>query len=124
GSGETIRGTTEPALGATSASALLGRPKNEFLLVDVTAMVKDWLDGVAPNDGVALVANGTDGVVLRLHSKENSKTGHAPLLDITLAGSEAATKGPTGPTGPTGATGATGTTAAPGAPGATGATGT
>src|SRR5437773_9071390 len=50
----TISGTNEPTLGATIASALLAPAKNEFLLVDVTAMVKDWLDGVAPNDGVAL----------------------------------------------------------------------
>src|SRR5438093_1525683 len=119
----TISGTNEPTLGATIASALLAPPKNEFLLVDVTAMVKDWLDGVAPNDGVALVANGTDGVVLRLDSKENSKTGHAPLLDITLAGSEAATAGPTGPTGAAGATGTTGATGATGATGPTGGTG-
>src|SRR5438046_1153895 len=119
----TISGTNEPTLGATIASALLAPPKNEFLLVDVTAIVKDWLDGVAPNDGVALVANGTDGVVVRLDSKENSKTGHAPLLDITVAGTEAATKGPTGPTGPTGATGSTGATGATGMTGATGATG-
>src|SRR5204862_245909 len=116
-------GTNEPTLGATIASALLAPPKNEFLLVDVTAIVKDWLDGVAPNDGVALVANGTDGVVLRLDSKENSKTGHAPLLDITLAGSEAATAGPTGPTGAAGATGTTGATGATGATGPTGGTG-
>src|SRR5947199_164205 len=57
----TISGTNEPTLGATIASALLAPAKNEFLMVDVTAMVKDWLDDVAPNDGVALVANGTDG---------------------------------------------------------------
>src|SRR6266516_8057898 len=119
----TISGTNEPTLGATIASALLAPPKNEFLMVDVTATVKDWLDDVAPNDGVALVANATDGVVVRLDSKENSKTGHAPLLDITLAGTEAATKGPTGATGSTGATGATGMTGATGATGATGPTG-
>src|SRR5437867_13151289 len=96
---ETISGTNEPTLGATVASAVPVGAKNEFLLVDVTAMVKDWLDDVAPNDGVALVANGTDGLVARLDSKENSRTGHAPLLDITLAPSfEAAQKGPTGPT--------------------------
>src|SRR2546430_5158631 len=119
----TISGTNEPTLGATIASALLAPAKNEFLMVDVTAMVKDWLDDVAPNDGVALVANGTDGVVVRLDSKENAKTGHAPLLDITLAGTEAATKGPTGPTGATGATGTAGATGATGAPRPTGATG-
>src|SRR5438309_432329 len=119
----TISGTNEPTLGATIASALLAPAKNEFLMVDVTAMVKDWLDDVAPNDGVALVANGTDGVVVRLDSKENAKTGHAPLLDITLAGTEAATKGPTGPTGATGATGATGPTGATGETGPIGPTG-
>src|SRR5207244_5214831 len=65
----TISGTNEPTLGATIASALLAPAKNDFLLVDVTAMVKDWLDGVAPNDGGALVANGTDGAVLGLGSR-------------------------------------------------------
>src|SRR2546429_3483843 len=60
--------------------------------------------------GVQTCALPIYGVVVRLDSKENAKTGHAPLLDITLAGTEAATKGPTGPTGATGATGTAGAT--------------
>src|SRR5438445_163890 len=126
----TVTGNHEPTLGAAVATAVPVPAKNEFVAIDVTALVKDWLDGVAPNDGMALVANAGAGLFAVLDSKENSRTSHAPTLDIILRGEDPAgppgATGPTGPagaTGPTGPTGATGDTGAMGPPGPAGATG-
>src|SRR5438445_6021594 len=108
-----VTGNHEPTLGAAVATAVPVPAKNEFVAIDVTALVKDWLDGVAPNDGVALVANAGAGLFAVLDSKENSRTSHAPTLDIILRGEDpAGPPGATGPTGPTGATGPTGPTGA------------
>jgi len=113
----TLTQAAAPALGAVEVAAVpVGAPW-EFVTVDVTGLVQDWLDG-APNQGVALVPNGA-GLSARLDSKENRITSHQAVLDIVLVGPE----GPTGPTGATGATGPTGATGATGATGPTGATG-
>ena len=117
----TLTQAAAPALGAVEVAAVpVGAPW-EFVTVDVTGLVQDWLDG-APNQGVALVPNGA-GLSARLDSKENRITSHQAVLDIVLVGPE----GPTGPTGATGATGATGgigpASLVPGPTGPTGPTG-
>src|SRR5438445_228202 len=125
-----VTGNHEPTLGAAVATAVPVPAKDGFVGLDVTALVKDWLAGVAPNDGVARVANAGAGLFAVLDSQENSRTSHAPTLDIILRGEDPAgppgATGPTGPagaTGPTGPTGATGDTGAMGLTGAAGATG-
>ena len=45
-----------PALGATVASTIPVATDNAFVTVDVTTAVKNWLDGVVPINGLALVA--------------------------------------------------------------------
>jgi hypothetical protein len=55
----------------------------EFVTVDVTQLVKDWLSGSQPNDGLALVA-GTEGSEVVFDSKESALTSHAPTLEIAL----------------------------------------
>lgn len=62
---------------------------NEYLLVDLTALVKEWLDGTQPNDGVALVPIGD--VNLEFDSKEAKGTSHDPRLEIMLSPPETAT---------------------------------
>jgi collagen triple helix repeat protein len=120
----TVSGATEPALGAAVATALPVASKNTYLVVDVTDVVRDWIDGGAANDGLALVANVGAGLSAILDSKENSKTGHAAVLDITLAaGGAAGMTGPTGPAGAQGPSGADGAAGPQGAPGPTGADG-
>jgi hypothetical protein len=73
----TVSGSDEPMLGAALATAVPVPGKNGFVAIDVTALVKDWLDGVAPNDGLALVANASAGLFAVLDSKENYCTGVA-----------------------------------------------
>jgi hypothetical protein len=66
---------------------------NEYLLVDLTALVKEWVNGTQANDGVALVPVGD--VNLHFDSKEAKGTGHDPRLDIVLSPTETADGGVT-----------------------------
>ena len=87
----TITANDSPTLGSAIASAVpvTTAAKNQYLLVDVTAAVVDWLNGTA-NDGLAIVPDGT--VSFALNSKETTTTSHPPELDVVL----------TGPPGPAG----------------------
>ncbi len=71
-----------------------------FVVFDVTALVKNWVDAPSANFGVALTATSADVV---LDSKENDATAHPATLDITLAAG--AGTGSVGPAGPQGAQG-------------------
>lgn len=80
---------TLPVLGQPAVVGLhdLARP---FMVVDVTAMVRDWISGT-PNWGLAIHAgslSGPDGVVPPMNasfdSKKNRATGHLPTLQIVL----------------------------------------
>src|SRR6266550_8924851 len=80
---------------------------NSFLVVDVTQLVKEWLNGSAnggiDNDGIALVAD-TSTTYVVLDSKEGVVTSHhEPRLEIVLANS--GPQGPVGPQGPQGSQG-------------------
>ena len=97
--------------------------KNDYITVDLTGLIRDWLNGVITNDGIALIPNGTSVNVL-LKSKESTTTAHPPqLLITTVATGPVGATGATGIIGPTGATGATGSLGATGVTGSTGATG-
>jgi hypothetical protein len=101
---KTITANSEPTLGGAIASAIpvTTSDKDQYILVDVTAAVVDWLNGTA-NDGIALVPDGT--VSFALNSKETTSTSHSAELDIVLTGPA----GPQGPPGPI-----SGVTAGPG----------
>jgi collagen triple helix repeat protein len=86
-----------------------------YITVDITAEVQGWLAAPATNDGLALTA---DTAAVQFDSKENDLTGHAAVLDVTLA-----TAGPVGPVGPAGPVGPIGLTGAAGAMGPAGARG-
>ena len=81
---------------------------NEYLLVDLTALVKEWVDGTQPNDGVALVPIGD--VNLQFDSKEAKGTSHDPRLEIVLSTAETTNGGVTSVTADSPLLVATGTT--------------
>ena len=56
---------------------------NSFLVIDLTQLVKDWLSGAQPNNGIALVA-ATSNTLISFDSKESFVTSHEPRLEITL----------------------------------------
>src|SRR6185503_18652690 len=90
--------------------------KGQFLLIDVTNAVRQWLD-TSTNNGLALVAHEATSVTF--DSKENSQTSHEPELIVVLNNRT----GPQGPQGPQGTAGAQGPQGERGEKGETGAKG-
>jgi hypothetical protein len=80
----TITGGTAPPLSILESSISVDALQtNKWVTLEVTQLVKDWLDGVLPNEGIALIANGGVGNVL-FNSKENQTTSHETQLEIVL----------------------------------------
>jgi collagen triple helix repeat protein len=102
----TITYATAPSLGTLEVSATPVSVNSVFVAVDVTQLVKAWLNGPAnggiANNGIAILPNAS-GAVLTFDSKESGTTSHEPRLEIVLVN-----QGPQGPAGPTGPVGATG----------------
>lgn len=80
---------------------------NQFILIDITPLVQQWVSGSLPNNGVALALTSSNGS-FSFDSKESNFTSHQPELEITMAGGAAGPQGPPGPQGPQGPAGATG----------------
>ena len=100
----TLTHATTPSLGAVVASLPLSSgEEGDYVLVDVTSAVQQWMSGT-PNNGFQLIGNA--GTVLRVtfDSKEAPETGHAPELEVVPVG-PAGPQGPVGPQGPAGAVG-------------------
>jgi outer membrane lipoprotein-sorting protein len=125
-----ITNANAPTLGSSVVSAIPVATANTFVSVDITTAVKNWLNGVVVNNGLALVAN-TSATSFSFDTKENTNTSHAATLEITLIG-PTGPQGPIGPQGPAGPqglmglqgpAGATGPAGPAGAKGAIGATG-
>jgi len=115
-----VPSATAPGLGSAISSFAVSAA-NQYVVIDVTALVQGWLTSAGTNFGIAL--SSADANVL-FDSKENDETGHAASLDMTVV-----SQGPVGPAGPqgipgvAGATGASGAQAVPRAPGVQGPAG-
>jgi trimeric autotransporter adhesin len=81
---KTITAGLSPALGTTIASSvpLTTANVNDYVLIDVTSAVDEWLNGSQPNDGIALVANSP--LSTSFDSKENTTQSHPAELDIVF----------------------------------------
>src|SRR2546421_625707 len=80
---DSVTDATSPTFGvAESAVAITSANAGKWVTIDITQLVKDWLDHVLPNNGIALVA--ADGADVLIDSKENSVTSHEPHLEIVL----------------------------------------
>lgn len=56
---------------------------SKFVSLDVTELVRDWVEGLFPNHGLVVLA--ADGVVrMAFDSKESTSTSHPPVLEINL----------------------------------------
>jgi Phage Tail Collar Domain len=103
----TVNGTNAPSEGLSVATAVPITTGDSYITVDVTALVKDWIDGVITNSGVIVTVDPSfPATSVFFDSKESSSTSHPAFLQVVLAGTGAT--GPVGPAGPKGATGATG----------------
>jgi YVTN family beta-propeller protein len=135
---DTLTGDNPPTQGAAE---IVGVPirlgdKQQWVVIEVTGLVREWLDGTVPNHGIVLLPQftpGIGGLVAAFDSKENSATGHEAILDVVLAepGPEGpqgpkgdpGLRGDTGPQGPVGETGPKGDMGSVGPQGETGAVG-
>src|SRR5215471_13559733 len=97
---KTLTAGNAPPLGGMIAGGLQidVNKKGQFLVVDVTSVVRQWLDG-STNNGVVMTSE--NGASVLFDSKENSQTSHEPELIVTLNQSAGA-QGPQGPPGPQG----------------------
>ena len=72
---------------------------NQFILVDITNLVQEWVNGTVSNNGLALKLTSAAGS-FSFDSKESPLTGHEPELEFSLA--ETGVQGPQGSQGPAG----------------------
>lgn len=94
---------------------------NDYVAVDITPLVQNWVNGVLPNNGVALFPSSGSAISVFFDSKESITTSHPAQLLVFLQNQGPI--GPTGPQGPQGATGPTGPAGPQGPQGNPGATG-
>ena len=118
----TITADSSPALGVPITSFAIGRSDaSHFVDVDVTALVQDWASGYLANNGLALRGVSPGSVNVVFDSKESIVFGHAPELEVALAGNGLpGPPGPAGPQGPQGDPGPQGPQGLQGLPGDTG----
>ncbi|HXI01787.1 MAG TPA: DNRLRE domain-containing protein [Candidatus Saccharimonadales bacterium] len=92
------------------ASAPVGKQsENGLVSIDVTEIVRAWVDGSLPNHGIELISAGQGGA-FRFDSKESTGGGHEPRLRVQLGTPGAPTgnevpiafHGPEGDPGPQG----------------------
>ena len=118
---------TAPPLGPSATGghpiAVSSSTMNQFLLIDVTPLVQNWVSGAIPNNGIALATTGSGS--FSFDSKESLLTGNGPELEIVLDGSAGAVgpAGPAGPPGPAGPSGSMGLDGMQGPPGPAGPAG-
>ncbi len=130
-----IRGPNLPPIApAFKSVAIKKHDQNTFLTIDITAIVKDWLENPSTNFGLALIADDRHRLNIDLDSKENTRTSHPTEIEVTLlpgVGRDGqpgiqgppGNPGPAGPQGPSGEAGAQGPQGPPGIPGSQGLTG-
>ena len=99
-----------PPLGSSAtgghSTSVSGSTLNQFIEIDITPLVQEWVAGTLPNNGIALSLTTTGGS-FSFDSKEANYTSHQPELEIALGGT-AGPQGPPGPQGPQGPAGAQG----------------
>ncbi|MCC6328708.1 MAG: DNRLRE domain-containing protein [Acidobacteria bacterium] len=125
---KTLKSSNAPPTGALVQAnvPIQADKKGQFLVLDVTAAVQQWLGsdgegtGGLPNYGLILVAR--NGLKAHFDSKENENTSHEAKLNIQRAGGSGG-QGPPGPEGPQGPTGPRGPQGPQGTAGQTGANG-
>lgn len=93
----------------------------QYVEIDVTELVNQWLNGTFENDGIALINN--DGITDVEFGGKEIGTAYEPQLVLTYSIGATGVTGPTGATGVTGPTGGTGETGPTGGTGETGPTG-
>jgi hypothetical protein len=74
--------------------------RGQYILIPLTNLVRDWVEGIIPNHGIALVRKGSSSINVHFDAKESDDFGRDARLEIVLVSA-----GPQGPIGLTGAAG-------------------
>lgn len=114
----TLKDNTSGTLtfGAPQLAELPVSSSGNFISIDVTELVKAWLNGTLTNEGIEIqAAASTTFLNIAFDSKESTQTSHEPRLQVSLS-----KIGPVGPAGPQGPQGLEGVQGLPGPAGATG----
>jgi hypothetical protein len=111
---------TKPTINATAVTSGSVKAADQFVVLNVTPLVKNWLTSPASNFGMELQGVSTTNVTL--DSKENSSTSHPAVLQIDLSGPAGAPGAPgaPGPKGDAGIQGPPGPKGVQGPPGPAG----
>jgi hypothetical protein len=108
----TLKDTTAGSLafGTPKLSELPVMSVSNFISIDVTDWVKDWLNGGLVNEGIEIEASAATTLLnLAFDSKESNQTSHEPRLEIALSKiGPIGLMGPIGPRGPQGVAGPAG----------------
>jgi hypothetical protein len=101
----TITAANAPATGTLVETITLmpGARNNQYVLVDLTALVKAWVFSLADHGSIALFPVDFSGIDIEFDSKETKGTSHDPRLEIVVT-----SFGPTGPQGEQGEQGPAG----------------
>ena len=71
--------------GTLLATASVSLPSySNFITIDITNLVRDWINGIRPNNGVALGIRSGPRNYLVLDGKENTLTSQLPKLELVL----------------------------------------
>jgi len=123
---DNIRRSGLPAIGPTFDNLPIDKhDHDQFLTIDITAIVKDWLESPSTNFGLALISDDSQPLSIEVDSKENPRTSHPTEIEVTLLpgvgrDGQPGLQGPPGNPGPTGQPGPQGPPGQPGAQGAPG----
>jgi ribonuclease HI len=79
----TVTWATAPALIQVEAAGVVPS-QNQFVAVNLTELVKNWVDGTITNNGIAIIPN-TSSVDALLDGKANTGTSHQPQLVIATS---------------------------------------
>jgi hypothetical protein len=92
----TLDYNNQPPLGASATGghpiSVNGSNLNDFVMIDVTSLVRQWVNQSVANNGIALVLEGFNGS-FSFDSKESTATSHHAELEIAISGAA----GPQGP---------------------------
>jgi hypothetical protein len=110
---KTITWNNKPPLGSSATGNMpvpLGAASYQnYVLVDITPLVQNWVNGSIANNGIALGLTAGNGTY-QFDTKEAQGTSHPPELEIAIPGAP----GPQGSQGPNGLSGPPGPQGPPG----------
>ncbi len=101
---ENVTTATAPTVGSSLVTSSVLSRSDTYYAVDITQLVKNWLDNPASSFGLALQPLEGTSTSVTLDSKEATQTSQAAYIDIDLLGAD----GPEGDTGAAGTQGAVG----------------